>query len=75
MDSLDLTEAQVDALFKRLGPMTHYLCKLKDKMHAQGWPEVDELFKLANAAHDSMHALTIHTHYLACGKFGRKGRA
>ena len=51
--------------------MTHYLCRLKDKMHAQGWPEDDELFTLARAAHDAMHALTIHTHYLACGKVRR----
>ena len=55
--------------------MTRHLCKLKDKTHAQGWPEDDELFKLAKAAHDAMHAPTIHTHYLACGKVRRKDKS
>ncbi len=39
MDSLDLSEAQVDASFRQLAPMTHYLCKLKDKMHKRQDPQ------------------------------------
>lgn len=60
--------------FKRLRPMAHYLCKLNDKMHAQGWPETDELHQLARAAHDALHGLSIHTHYLACGKVRRPSK-
>lgn len=62
MDSLDLTEAQADALFKRLAPMTHDLCKLKGKMHEQVWPDDDELYQLTRAAHNAVHAVTIHAH-------------
>jgi hypothetical protein len=72
MDSRDLTLAQLDALFAKLAPMSHYLRKLENRMHHECFPADDELFKLVEEAAAAMHRLAIHVHYAACEKV--KGR-
>lgn len=72
MDSSQLTEKQLDALFERLAPLTSYLAKLRKRVDTRAFPEDDELAKLVREAHDAAHRLSIHAHYLSCGKADRK---
>jgi hypothetical protein len=72
MDSHQLSEAQLDALFERLAPMAGYLSKLRARMYKRGFAPDDELLVLVDKAHDDMRHLAIHLHNASCGKLGRK---
>jgi hypothetical protein len=43
MDSSDLTPEQLERINKRLRPMLGYLTRLAKRMHAERFPEIDEL--------------------------------
>jgi hypothetical protein len=72
MDSRDLSEAQLDALFAKLAPMSCYPNKVQDRMFVKGWSQDDELFTLVRAAHEVLHELAIRTRDLACDQVMRK---
>jgi len=65
MDGRDLALAQLDALFAKLAPMSHYLRKLENRMPHECFPADDELVEQASAA---MHDRAIQVHYAACEK-------
>lgn len=66
MDSSDLTRAQLDAIKARLMRDKRYLRKLAERMHEQGWPADDELYRLTREAFDAVDRLSMAAHYLSC---------
>jgi hypothetical protein len=59
MDSLDLTSAQLDELFLKLAPMSHYVRKIENRMRHECFPADDELTVLVEQAAAAMHRLAI----------------
>ena len=48
--------------------MLGYLHRLKGRMESEAFPVADDLYRLVDAAEDSMHRLSVRVHYRACGK-------
>jgi hypothetical protein len=66
MDSYDLTPEQLDRINKRLRPTLGYLTRLAKRMHAERFPEVDQLRLLTIEARNALRSLTMSVHYLSC---------
>jgi len=67
MHSGDLTDQQLDALFARIAPMSHYLGELENRMDAVGFSRADRLYwEVTNARYAAM-LLADHLHKLRCG--------
>jgi hypothetical protein len=71
----DLTPEQARALKNKLQPMLGYLNRLKQRMRRRGFQADDRLLSAVCRAEDSVHALHVEVHYLACGEnTGRRKR-
>jgi hypothetical protein len=64
MTSDDLTPQQAEVLKARVGLMLRYMNRLRQRMHKRKFPEVDELSRAVRDAHNALHHLNVHLHYL-----------
>jgi hypothetical protein len=75
MDSSHLTPQQAEALTAKIAPMVGYLHSLVNRMERTGFPPDDDLFRLTQEAHQKLHHLRMHLHYLSCEqRVGRQRR-
>jgi hypothetical protein len=63
----DLTPAQLAALAAQCARHRDYLTRLRDRMHALGFPVADPLYAAAVGACDAVSNLTV----VACGRRAR----
>jgi hypothetical protein len=70
MNSSDVTKAQAKVISAALYKSLNYLGRLRKRMDQLGFPPNDELYKLAVAAWDRLHHLSVHVHYMSCGVSG-----
>jgi hypothetical protein len=66
MDSRHVTAEQAERLHKALGAHLRYLGRLHARMEKVGFVPGDPLFERVKKAHDAMHDLTVHVHYMEC---------
>jgi hypothetical protein len=65
MQSADLTPEQASRIVAQLRPMLAYLRRLVTRMDKRRFPSDDPLFRVALRAHDALHELHVHMHYLS----------
>jgi hypothetical protein len=65
--SEELTPEQAAAIKDRVAPMLAYLHRLKARMDERDFLPSDPLYSLVTTARESIHALWVETHYMACG--------
>jgi hypothetical protein len=68
---LHVTKAQAARIGEALFPPTNYLIRLRNRMHACGFPHDDPLYQLVCKAYDAMNTLRMHVHHLAAEGAGR----
>ena len=64
MDSHNLSAEQVERLHRALGTHLRYFGRLQARMDTVGFVPGDPLYERVKKAHDALHDLTIHVHYL-----------
>jgi hypothetical protein len=64
MTSDDLTPQQAEVLKARVGQMLRYMNRLRTRMHKRKFPETDGLTRAVRDAHNALHHLNVHLHYL-----------
>jgi hypothetical protein len=57
LDSTNVTPAQASEVANRVGPMTGYLSRLRDRMQKRAWAADDPLYRDVIAAQDALHRL------------------
>ena len=57
VDSTRVTAAQADALANRVGPMTGYVNRLRDRLQKRAWRADGPLYRDVIAAEDALHRL------------------
>lgn len=50
----------------RIDPMTRYVCRLRERLDAAGFPGGDLLRDAVERAYDAMRALSTELHYCGC---------
>ena len=74
LDSRTLSTGQAERLKEALGPQLRYLGRLLARMEKVGFVPSDPLYQKVKAAHDAVHDLHIHVHYLECDARRRSSR-
>ena len=57
MDSTQVTERQATELAERVGGMSGFLTRLRDRMQQRGWAGSDVLYEDVKRAQDAVHRL------------------
>jgi hypothetical protein len=60
----DLTPQQAEVLKAQASWMLRYMNRLRKRMHKRKFPETDELTRAVRDAHNALHNLNVHLHYL-----------
>jgi hypothetical protein len=66
VQSANLTPEQAARIVAQVRPMLAYLRRLVKRMDKRRFPSDDPLFRVALNAHDAVHELHVHVHYLSC---------
>jgi hypothetical protein len=66
MKSEDLTPAQARKLHDALAPTLGFLNKLERRLIELQFDPNDPLYGLVTEAYNSLHKLSVETHYLSC---------
>ena len=66
MDSRTLTAQQAERLQQDIMQHARYFGRLRARMEKVGFVPGDPLYERVKKAHDAMHDLSVHVHYLTC---------
>ena len=66
MNSRTLTVQQAEQLQQAISEHAQYFGRLRTRMEKIGFVPGDPLYERVKMAHDAMHDLSVHVHYLVC---------